>query len=132
MLLIMKTDDSFYKKPFLFVFKNRFLSQVFIRLLFILSSTFYAKSFSQGDSASVKFTPSFLCLGALQRFGDFYSSGIVYFTQYHNQSVFPWPKSESLFPRQMVWSLTAGVLPLRIVQRMRKWHATTWHIKFSF
>lgn len=63
----MKTDDSFYKKPFLFVFKNRFLSQVFIRLLFILSSTFYAKSFSQGDSASVKFTPSFLYLGALQR-----------------------------------------------------------------
>lgn len=79
----------FYKKSFLLAFKNELLSQIFIRLLFIpifiLPSTFYDKSGSWDNSAFVRFIASLLCLGALQRFGTFHSSGLsVYFAQYCN------------------------------------------------
>lgn len=34
MFSIMKTDDTFYKKPFLFVFKNRLFSEIFQTIIY--------------------------------------------------------------------------------------------------
>lgn len=42
-------------------------------------------------------------------------------TIYCYWSIFPWPKSESFFPRQTVQSLPTEVLPLRIVPKWWKW-----------
>lgn len=56
----------------------------------------------------------------------------VHLAKYCNLSVFPWRKSKSLFLRRTVQILTAGVLPLRKVQGMRKWLVATWHVKCSF